>query len=190
MLGGYHRPVRVRVHDRTESLPVRLADYAEQRLARLSRHFDKVTEAEIAFDAESRRSSNAVCGVQIIVRTDGRRHPLMRVHETAPDHRAALDLALDKIDRQIVKLKEKIKLERKRAAAIAAEAEREAVPSAAPGVPERTRLKLLPESLADAEAGLDTGDLPFYVFLDEASGLVDICYRRPDGGLAVIEVVT
>jgi hypothetical protein len=42
--------------------------------------------------------------------------------------------------------------------------------------------------VADAEAALEDGRA-FYVFLDETSGSVCVCYRRSDGGLTVIEPV-
>jgi hypothetical protein len=75
-------------------------------------------------------------------------------------------------------------VEKKRPAAPVAEFE----PERDPG-PERIVLKLRPETLDDAVAALDTADQPFYVFLDEETGGVNVCFRRPDGGIAVIEPV-
>jgi putative sigma-54 modulation protein len=179
----------VLVRNRTEDLPGKLVDYAEERLLRMGRHFDRIQEVEVEFQKESRRSPNPNCEVRITVRTDGRRHPVAYVHEKAADPRAALDLALDKVDRQVVKLKEKIKIERKRASGPAgAGAEAEAGATFG-GEVERVRLKLRPETIEDAEAGLAAGRHPFYVFLDEVTGAVSVCFRREDGGLTVIEPV-
>jgi ribosomal subunit interface protein len=183
--------VRVVVHDRTGELPARVREYAEKRLLRVGRHFDRVVEAAADVGKESRRDGSPFCSVQITVQMDGRRHPLAQARETGPDVKAVLDRALDKVDRQVVKLKEKIKIEKKRAAAVAvagAHAQAEEPEAGRRGEPERLRLPLRPESLADAEAALDDGR-PFYVFLDETSGVVSVCYRRPDGGLTVIEPV-
>ncbi len=108
--GGYHPLVKVVVHDRTEELPARIRTYAEQRLHRVARHFDRVVEAEVEFARESGRGPSSFCAVQIIVRMDGRRLPLAQAREVAPDPKAALDVALDKVDRQVVKLKEKVKV--------------------------------------------------------------------------------
>jgi putative sigma-54 modulation protein len=177
----------VQVHDRTGGVPGRVVEYAEQRLTRLGRHFDLITEIEVEFENESRRSANPACCARITVHTGGRRHPLVSAAEKAGDARAALDLALDKVDRQVLKLKEKIKLERKRAGGVASagvEPEFEGT-----GEVERVRLKLRPESLEDAQAALAASDNPCYVFLDESSGQVSVCFRRPDGGITVIEPV-
>jgi len=46
---------------------------------------------------------------------DGRRHAVATAREADLDRQTALDLGLDKVDRQVIKLKEKIK-ERKRPA--------------------------------------------------------------------------
>src|SRR5439155_7165369 len=118
---GYHPHVKVVVHDRTEELPARVRAYAEQRLLRVARHFDRVVEAEVEFETESRRGASTFCAVQINVRMDGRRHPLAQAREKGTDPKATLDLALDKVDRQVVRLKEKIKVEKKRPAAPTAE---------------------------------------------------------------------
>jgi len=175
------------VHDRTERIPDRLVDYAEQRLLRVGRHFDRVQEVEVEFEEESHRGSAASCMVHITVRADGRRHPVAHVTERAGEARAALDLALDKMDRQVVKLKEKIKIERKRASQLVADAVEP--DEGGPGELERLRMKLRPQALEEAVAALDAGEHPCYVFLDEDTGVVNVCYRREDGGLTVIEAV-
>ena len=175
------------MHDRTSGVPNRLVDYAEQRLLKLGRHFDRVQEVEVEFDDESHRASQKSCVVHITVRTDGRRHPVAHATETAGEARAALDLALDKVDRQVVKLKEKIKIERKRASASVADGDEAG--DGHSGVVERVRMKLRPQSVEEATDALATSDHPFYVFLDEGTGFINVCFRRSDGGLSVIEAV-
>jgi putative sigma-54 modulation protein len=181
--------VRVVVHDRTDELPARVREYAEKRLLRVGRHFDRVVEAVVDFARESRRDGSRFCAVSITVHMDGRRHPLAQARETGPDVKAVLDGALDKVDRQVVKLKEKIKIEKKRSAALAALPDEEDEDTPRDLGPERFRMKLRPQTPADAEAALAESAHPFYVFLDESSGEIQICYRRRDGGLTIVEPV-
>jgi putative sigma-54 modulation protein len=165
-------------------------DYAERRLLRLGRHFDRVHEVVVEFEDASRRVPHPSCVVRISVRSDGPRLPLTQATESAPDARAALDLALDKVDRQVVKLKEKVKIERKRASQTAGDdVEVDDEQDARRGELERVRLKLQPQSVEDAETALESSPNPCYVFLDEGTGTVNVCFRRPDGGLTVIESV-
>jgi ribosomal subunit interface protein len=177
----------VLVHDRTEGIPNRLVNYAEQRLLRVGRHFDLVQQVEVEFEDESHRGSKPSCLVHITVRTDGRRHPVAHVTERAGEARTALDLALDKVDRQVVKMKEKIKIERKRGSLTVTDGEE--VEDGRSGELERVRMKLRPQSLEEASEALETSDHPFYVFLDEGTGMVNVCFRRASGGLSVIEAV-
>ncbi len=177
------------MHDRTERVPGRLVEYAEERLLRLSRHFDRVQEVEVEFEDEVHRGSKMSFVVRITARADGHRHPVAHATEKAAEPRTALDLALDKMDRQVVKLKEKIKIERKRATLTAAGGD-DLEAETAPGADlERVRLKLHPQSLEDAAEALAVSRNPCYVFLDEGTGTVSVCFRRADGGLTVIEPV-
>jgi putative sigma-54 modulation protein len=179
--------VKVVVHDRTEELPAILREYTERRLNKLSRHFDRVLEATVNFSQPSGRGPAAQRVVQIVVRMDGRKHALIRARESAPGAQAALDLALDKVDRQVTRLKEKIKVERKRAVALPA-GEAEEAP-ARPLAPTRMRLKLRPESLDEARRALEANGHVFHLFLDEDTGAIQVAFRRKDGSMAVIDPV-
>jgi putative sigma-54 modulation protein len=177
----------VLVHDRTEGLPAGLAEYAEGRLSRLSRHFDRITEVEVEFEKESGRGSSPFCSARVTVHTGGRRHPLISANETAGDPRGALDLALDKIDRQLVGFKDRITHRRQAVSPVRVPP----VPAAPPRTeePERLRMKLRPLSLAEASAELMADSQPFLVYVDEDSGEIQILVKRADGSLAVIEPV-
>ncbi len=181
--------MKVVVHDRTGVLPAQLRSYAERKLERLSRHFDRVVEAEIEFDLERRKSQDPAHRAQIWVRTDGRRHRLAHARERADTFRAAVDLAVDKIDRQVVKLKEKIKVERKRAAQVASASATALAEPAGPAGRERIRVRLRPQTLEQAAQELVDNGQHFKVFLDEDTGELGVLYRRGDGSIAVIEPV-
>ncbi len=184
--------VKVVVHDRTGELPAQLRGYAERKLERLSRHFDRVVEAEVEFDCERRKSQERAHFVEVIVRTDGRRHPLAKVIERGIEPRAAFDIAVDRIDRQVVKLKEKIKGERKRMAQEAAVQATTATPLSEPAeTPARERIPvhLRPQTVEQAEQELADNGHQFRVFLDEDTGAVSVLYRKRDGSIAVIEPI-
>lgn len=180
--------MKVVIHDRTERAGATLRSYAERKLDRLSRHFDRVLEAEVHFEEETRRSRAPVVVSRILVHAVGRKAPVLEAREKAADERAALDLALDKIDRQVLKLKER----RKDRRALPANGTRPDAPDldgleAHPLDVVRRHLK--PETLEHAAAQLEAGEQQFHLFLNEDSGEVNVIYRRADGGLRVIEPV-
>lgn len=104
--------MKVVIHDRTGELPADLRAYTERKVSRLSRHFDRVAEAEVEFEQET-GGPGAATLARITVRTLGRRHALVHADERSKNPQEALQLAVDKVDRQMVKLKEKIKMRSK-----------------------------------------------------------------------------
>jgi putative sigma-54 modulation protein len=177
--------VKVVIHDRTEELPPQLRDYCERKLARVTRHFDRVLRAEVEFDQERKRSTEPARVVRILLHMDGRKAPLLKAEETGTDVQAVLDLALDKVDRQVLKLKEKLKGKSRIAAGRIVPA-----PAAADDdEPERMVVRLHAETIGEAQSSLESNGHLFHVFLNESSGDVNVIYRRGDGKLVVIEPV-
>lgn len=179
--------MKVVLHDRTNGLGQEVRDTAQRKLDRLVRHFGKVVDAEVEF-AEERKASDLVTFVcRILVHLDGRRTPALYARERGQDPQTALDLALDKIDRQLVAFKDKVTHRRQPVSAVrvppAPAASRPAE------APERLRLKLRPMSEAEAISELQADGQPVVVYLDEHSGEIQIMVRRDDGSLAVIEPV-
>jgi ribosome hibernation promoting factor len=180
--------VKVVLHDRTNGLGQEVRDAAQRKLARLERHFGKILDAEVEF-SEKRRTSDLtwfVCRVHL--RLDGHRAPVLHAMERGADPTTALDLALDKVDRQLVAFKDKIKHRRQPVSPVRVPASEQR--SATKGVePERVRVKLRPMSEEEAVSELQADSQPVVVYLAEDSGEIQILVKRQDGSLAVIEPV-
>jgi putative sigma-54 modulation protein len=180
--------VKVVLHDRTNGLGQEVRDNAQQKLMRLTRHFGRVTEAEVDFSEERKRSGLVTVVCRINVHLDGRRSPVLSAHERGADAQSALDLALDKIDRQVVKHKEKI-THRKKPVSPVRVPEVEDGEDRRSAEPERIRMKLRPMTVSEAVDELEADGQAFHVFLDEDSGAIQILARRADGSMALIEPV-
>ncbi|HEY8854716.1 MAG TPA: ribosome-associated translation inhibitor RaiA [Candidatus Dormibacteraeota bacterium] len=179
--------MKVVLHDRTDLLGPELREYTERKLTRLAHHFGKVAEAAVEFSPERKRNGLVTVLCRINVHVDGRRTPLLSAHESGADPQAAFDLAFDKIDRQVVKLKEKRTTRKKSVSPVR-------VPPPDDGKeretePERIRLKLRPVSVQEAISELQSNGQSFHVFLDEDSGIVEIAFRRSDGSVGIIEPI-
>jgi len=179
--------VKVVLHDRTDGVGQEVRENAERKLARLARHFGKVAEADVDFSEERKRSGLATIVCRINIHLDGRRTPLLSAHERGADALSALDLALDKIDRQVVKYKEKVTHRKKPLSAVSMPPE-DGEEARSPE-PERIRLKLRPMTVSEAVAELEADGQAFYVYLDEDSGTMQIVARRADGTVSVIEPI-
>ena len=180
--------MKVVLHDRTNGLGQEVRDVAERKLTRLARHFGRVAEAEVEFSEERKRSGLATTVCRINLHLDGHRTPVLHARERGADPQSALDLALDKIDRQVVAFKEKV-THRKQAVSPVRVSKGPARPSPRFAEPERMRLKLRPMSEAEAISELLADSQPFVIYLAEDSGEIQILVERADGSLAVIEPV-
>ncbi len=179
--------MKVVLHDRTNGLGQEVRDTAHRKLSRLARHFGKVADAEVEFVEERKRSGLTTTVCRINVHLDGRRTPVLSAHERGADASSALDLALDKIDRQVVRHKERVTHRKQPVSPVRVPVvEGEVVRSTEP---ERVRLKLRPMSIAQAVVELQADSQLFLVFLDEDSGATEIAVKRADGTIAVIEPV-
>ena len=181
--------MKVVLHDRTDGLGQEVRDTAQRKLTRLERHFGKVIDAEVEFSEVRKRSGLGTTECRITLHLDGRRTPVLYARESGADAQSALDLALDKIDRQVVAFKEKVTHRKQEISAVRVPAE-----PASPGQerspePERMRLKVRPMSVSEASSELLADSQPFLVYLDEESGEIQIMVKRADGSLAVIEPV-
>jgi putative sigma-54 modulation protein len=181
--------VKVVLHDRTSGLGQEVLEGAQRKLTRLERHFGKVIDAEVEFSEVRKRSGLATTECRITLHLDGRRTPVLYARESGADPQSALDLALDKIDRQVVAFKEKVTRRKQEVSAVRVPAERPRPSQERSSEPERMRLKLRPMSVSDASSELLADSQPFLVYLDEDSGEIQIMVRRADGSLAVIEPV-
>ena len=181
--------MKVVLNDRTDGLKPELKAYAERKLARLERHFDRVADAEVDFSVERKRFGVETIVCRINVHVSGRRTPVLSAHERGPDAQSALDLALDKIDRQVMKLKEKRTHRHLEVSPLRMPDEEETAKPPRNTEPERIRMKLLPESIEQAIAELESDGQAFHIFLDEFSGGIQIAFRRADGSIAIIEPV-
>jgi len=141
--------VKVVLHDRTDGVGQEVRETAERKLTRLERHFEKVADADVDFSEERKRSGLATIVCRINVHLDGRRTPVLSAHERGADAMSALDLALDKIDRQVVKYKDKV-THRKKALSPLRVPQEDGAGEARSPEPERIRMKLRPMSIAEA----------------------------------------
>jgi putative sigma-54 modulation protein len=183
--------VKVVLHDRTHGLGQEVRESVQRKLTRLERHFGKVIEAEVEF-SEKRRTSDLswfVCSIHLHL--DGHRAPVLHAKEQGADPISALDLVLDKLDRQVVSFKEKVTHRRQAVSPVRVpDEEGDGEPARArTSEPERLRLKVRPMSIGEATSELLADSQPFLVYLDEDSGDLQIMVKRADGSLAVIEPI-
>jgi putative sigma-54 modulation protein len=180
--------------------PIR--EYALRKLARIERHLTEDTRVDLELAIERNRSISANQHAELTVWTQG---PVLRAHEYAEDMYAAIDLAVDKLDRQVRRYRERQRHWRPHHQARDVEAllplsdSEEAASAAAvnggepelpiPTIVKTKRFNMKPMHPDEAALQLELVGHEFYVFLNAESDAVAVIYRRRDGNLGVIEPV-
>jgi putative sigma-54 modulation protein len=100
--------VRLQVKGRNIELTPSIRAYVESKFARLDRQLGEETPVEVELGTETKHSLHTA---EAIVFTKG---PTIRASESTSDQYAAIDRLVDNLERQIVRYREKRRLERRR----------------------------------------------------------------------------
>ncbi len=177
-----------------------LRDYAEKKVAKLDRFFDKhPVAATIMMSVERERHV-----VEVTLMVDGL---LLRGEGDTSDMYASVDEVIDKLERQIHKYKTRIQrqlrgdvpVEGRSAAAVAAGAPAPQKPAAGPGeaddewrdaavrIVKTKRFAIKPMSVEEAAMQMELLGHDFFVFANGETEEVNVVYRRKDGNFGLIE---
>jgi putative sigma-54 modulation protein len=158
-------------------------EYVEEKMKKLDKYIDTPAEARVVLQVEKFRNT-----AEISLLANGLN---INSKEEAKDMHLAIDEAVDKLERQLKKHKEKIrehKATAKEAASLSGEATGdESEEGAVSLVVETKKVLLTPMSLEDAVLQLEETKNRFVVYRDSNTENVHVMYRREDGSVAVIE---
>jgi putative sigma-54 modulation protein len=191
--------MRLTVTARTRLDPA-LRTYAVEKLGKLDRHDDSIHEARVVLEDDERRLPRASAEVFVHLR-----HTQLMARCEGSTVQEAIDKVADKIDRQILRRKEKVKEHKGRPAAGSdpqAPAPRRVAPAngarsaaataasaplvAADPVAVRREVLLRPMSLDDAIVVFEKGAEPFLLYIDDEGGELCLLTRRSDGELELV----
>ncbi|MHB8572674.1 MAG: ribosome hibernation-promoting factor, HPF/YfiA family [Candidatus Dormibacteria bacterium] len=174
-------------------------EYARTKVEKLARHFDGILDARVELTSDKRRlAAEAPKVVLLTVRVNGH---ILKASESAPGLNEAVDLAVAKMDRQLRRHKEKVKVDSHRRTPLGValvdgpsapdkprRTPRTAPPTGAPAkVVRDRRQQLAPMPVDQAIRQLEQRGHTFFMFLDEDSGSVQVVYRRVTGGYGIRE---
>lgn len=95
-----------------------IRSYVEKKLARVTKYYNRISEVEVILTEEGQGQRHKI---EVIVRVDN--HQPFVVHESGNDMYACVDLAVDKLERQLTKHKEKSRIHKGRTGAAEASAD-------------------------------------------------------------------
>ncbi len=183
--------VEVEISGRNMEVTDRINDYVTKKISRLDRFLPGIDEARVDLAyVKSARSASDRQVAQITVRGKGY---ILRSEERADDIFAAVDAALEKMQRRIERYKGKHYRGRgdgKSAAEVVPQPviEEEESAELGPVIVRRKRFPLSPMDEYEAiEQMILLGHENFFIFYNANTNAINVLYRRRDGNYGLIE---
>lgn len=183
----------VEIYSRNMDLTDRIQDYVAKKVGKLDRYLPGIEEArvDVAYVKSARNAADRQVA-QITVRGKGF---VLRSEERADDIFAALDTALDKMQRRIERYKGKRYRGRgdgRTASEVAAEAMVEEIEEETadlgPIIARRKRFVVMPMDELEAIEQMEMlGHDNFFVFYNGKTNSINVLYRRREGTYGLIE---
>jgi putative sigma-54 modulation protein len=185
--------VKTTVKARNLDLNQRLKGQIERKMRRLDRIAHPESEASLELITNASHSNDVANVAEVTLDLNG---SVLRSSASGPSPIAAVDMVVDKLERQIVRTKTRprsVKLHHNdEAEAVLA---REAAGTGAdevdtaPSVVKLKRFDMVPMFEEDAIARMEELGHAFFVFLNAETDAIGVLYRRRDGDYGIIEPV-
>lgn len=182
--------IKVDIYAKNLDVTGRIGEYVEKKVSKLDRFLADIedTRVDLAFEKSARSAADRNIA-QITIRGKGY---LLRVEERADDLFAAIDASVDKMQRQIERLKGKRSRGRGDGTP-ASEVAPEITPSEenaepAPIIARRKEFTLVPMDEMEAiEQMALLGHENFFIFYNANTSAINVLYHRRDGSYGLIE---
>ena len=184
----------ITVTGRGTSVTPALKDYVDEKIGRALEVFDRATmDAEVILRAEKNPANpkSAVC--EVTVRAIG---AVIRVAEADTDMYAAIDIASDKVTRQLRKYKTKVVDRRGEKTIRKVDVPLDELPDFIPEDEEddllvRTKeVEMEPMTEEHALVQTDLLGHDFYVYFDQDTHQIQVIYHRKNGGYGILKPVS
>ncbi len=179
--------MRTIVRGKNLEVPDRVRQYAERKFARLERLLDDRTDAIVELSNEAHRSATDAHIVDVQLVIDGK---TLRSTASGISYQAALDVVVDKVERQAIDFKEKPRVHSRPVE------EKQLLRKLADGtsdgktdrkIVKTKRFAIEPMFEEDAVAAMEDLGHDFYVFVNAENERLAVLYRRKDGDFGLIE---
>lgn len=157
-----------------------LRSYAEEKIGKFEKYISNITDAVVTLSVEKYRHK-----AEVLLKVNG---VMIQAEGVTGEVYSAIDGVVEKLEKQVLKHKEKIHSYRKgekRTPAMAA-----STGTAETGrIIKHKRFDMKPMDSEEAVNQMELLDKDFFVFANQISGDINIVYRRKDGNYGLIEPI-
>lgn len=178
--------LRYQVRGENLEITPAIKEYVESKVSKLEKYFARELDANVYANAKVRK--NGAQKIEITVPLKG---VTLRAEEENNDLYAAVDLAVDKLERQLRKHKTKINRKGREKGIHTADLLTAELEAETEEVHEFVKVKKVSPDVMHREEAILQMELighDFYVFLDEETSSHAVVYKRKDGKYGVLEI--
>ena len=184
--------MRLQVKGKNVEVSDAIRSYAEEKLGKLERQLADPTRVELELRVEHNPSIAMNHIAEATIWTKG---PVLRAKEASADMRASIDLLTDKLERQVIRYREKRRLAPRRDGAAQKHGNGdipelilpEPADEATPMVSKTKRFTMIPMDPEEAALQLELVGHDFFVFRNDRTREINVVYRRKDDTYGLIE---
>ncbi len=176
--------MRVAVNGKNMVITDAIRDYSEKKVERIKKYFDEIMEVQVNLEVQKNLHI-----AEVLVDVKG---IFLKGFEKSEDMYASIDFAVDKIEKQLVKHKERIKgrktHERRDDEILKLNVyEPESVYDTEPEIIVTKSIPSKPMDIEEAAMQMDLLNKNFFVFIDAETSQVNVVYKRDDGNIGLIQ---
>ncbi len=153
-----------------------LRNYALEKIGKFDKYLSNINEAVVTLSVEKYRHK-----AEVLLKVNG---VMIQAEGTTGEVYSAIDGVVEKLEKQVLKYKEKMQSHRKgdKRNVVASNYEEEKG-----RIIKHKKFDMKPMSPEEAVHQMDLLDKDFFVFVNDASGSINVVYRRKDGNYGLIE---
>jgi putative sigma-54 modulation protein len=156
-----------------------IEDYIKSKISKVEKYFNDSVEAKVIISAKGKEQK-----VEVTI-WSGKYN--VRAEETHEDLYAAIDLVLDKLERQLKKYKDKIQTTKRSTKEEYVPEIEEFFEDEEQNIVRRKQVFLKPIDEEEAITQMELLGHSFFVFKNVETDKINVCYKRKDGDYGIIE---
>lgn len=153
-----------------------LRNYAVEKIGKFEKYLSNINEAIVTLSVEKYRHK-----AEVLLKVNG---VMIQAEGTTGEVYSAIDGVVEKLEKQVMKYKEKLQAKRKGEKRTSAQAP---VEEERGRIIKHKKFDMKPMSPEEAVHQMELLDKDFFVFVNDATESISVVYRRKDGNYGLIE---
>ncbi|MFH1538142.1 MAG: ribosome-associated translation inhibitor RaiA [bacterium] len=164
-----------------------LKDYVNEKIGRLTKYFEHLQSAEVELSCEDSRSADRSQKVEVTISANG---TIFRCEEASVSMYASIDIAAEKLERQLRRYKERL-CKKGRGPRVDKAKRFEPLPPEPEEdeseIVKTKRFSVKPMDPHEASLQMEMLNHSFFMFLNDQTEEINVIYKRRDGNYGLIE---